>query len=134
MKSGGPEPGFPHDDSQMVGLLEKDQPKDVKINLELGKSHVLPDSREDTRQDPTQRLTEPQKKQKIADNIKTYNKKVMDKFRTEMGYNPTMFLWRNSGDLEYISDIIKLIDQGIYVLLLVYVVLMVIYVGHTVTS
>lgn len=134
MKSGSPEAGIPQDDSQIVGLLDNERIKDVKIKLDLGKSQVVADSREETNQGQTVRLTEAQKQQKIAENIAKYNKKVMDKFKIEMQYNPTMFLWKNSTDLDYISDIMKLLDQGIYVLLLIYVVLIVIYVGLLLTN
>jgi len=50
------------------------------------------------------------------------------KVRSEMQYNSKMFLWKNSTDIDYISDAIKVIDEGLFILLLSFILLIVIYV------
>lgn len=50
-----------------------------------------------------------------------------------MNYNPKMFLWKNSTDIDYISDVTKIIDRCLFVSLLVYLILLVIFVGLNVT-
>lgn len=52
----------------------------------------------------------------------------MKRFQGEMSYNPRMFLWRNSTDIEYISDVIKIIDRSLFVMLLIFCFLIIIYV------
>ena len=39
-----------------------------------------------------------------------------------------MFLWKNSTDIDYISDAIKVIDEGLFILLLSFIFLTLIYV------
>lgn len=58
---------------------------------------------------------------------KKYNAKVLSLFEGEMRYNPRMFLWRNSTDLDLISDSMKVVDGGLFILLLSYMFQIVIY-------
>lgn len=58
----------------------------------------------------------------------------LPRFQEEMAYNPRMFLWKNSTDIDYISDVTKIIDQGLFVLLLTFLALVVIYVCRSINQ